>query len=224
MEGTRRSVLFAAALALSGCCGMARGEAPGNRDTPEAAFRYITRAFAEDRTGDQFDSLHWTFAKAQGITDYKYRMARSLRPGIFDRAAALLGGATLESVEYARIETRADPASPSRPRNAARVSLATPRGAGVFILVDEPAWTLFTDDGKFPGHIPDLASAVRFEGEEVVVALRRPLGEPPAEGVRILRVEIHHDWLLFGVESLEGFEDLLGEVRAAEEKPKEAPQ
>ncbi len=229
MEGTRRSsgcaaVLLAAVLALAGCCGLQRAEAKGNRDTPEAAFEFVTRAFAEDRTGDQIDSLHWTFQKAQGINAQKYTFARTLRPGIFRRAADLLGQATLDSVEYGRIDTRAEPSLPPRPRDAARVSLTTPRGSGVFILVDEPTWTLYTDDGPFSGHMPELGRTVRVEEDGIVVELRQPLGAPPLEGARILRVEIHHDWLIFGVESLDGFDELLGEVKATEEKAKEAPQ
>lgn len=216
------SVLLAAALA--GCCGLQRAVAKGNRDTPEAAFEYLTRSFAEDQTGDQIDSFHWTFAKQQGIDAQKYTLARTLRPGIFSKAAELLGKATLDSVEYARLDTRPDPGAPPRLRNAARVTLTTGRGRGVFILVDEPTWTLFTDDGSFPGHIPDLGTAVKIVDDGVVVELRQALGALPAEGAKIHRVEIHHDWLLFGVESLEGFDELIHEVKATDTKAKETPQ
>lgn len=227
MEGTHgagAALLLSAALAAAGCCGLQRAVAKGNRDTPEAAFAFVTAAFAEDRTGDQFDSLHWSFVKAQGISAQRYTLARAIRPGVFAKAADILGRATMDGVEYARIETRDGPARPPRPRDAARVSLSTPRGTGVFILVDEPTWTLFTDDEDFTGHFTDLTRAVRFEGEGIAVDLHQPMGALPKEGARILRIEIHHDWLIFGVESLDGFEDLIGEVKATEAKVKEAPQ
>ena len=212
--GTGAAVLLAAAFALAGCCGLERAVAKGNRDTPEAAFEFVRAAFEEDRTGDQVDSMHWAFKKSQGISDYKYTLARSLRPGVFRKASDLLGRAHLDSVEYGRIESR----------DAARVSVSTAGGSGVFILVDEPTWTLFTDDGPFPGHIADMERAVRIEDDGVVVDLRQPLGAMPKDGARILRVEIHHDWLIFGVESLDGFDDLLGEVKATEAKTREAPR
>jgi hypothetical protein len=212
MDGRRAgtAVLLAAAAALGGCCSTAAGDPKGDRDTPERAFDYVRRAFAEDRTEDQFDSLHWAFAKRQGITDLKYRVARRLRPGVFRKAADLLGGATLDAVEYG------DLADPARPRKAARVRLSTPGGRGVFVLVDEPRWVLVTDDGPFPGRLADMEKVVRIEADALVADLRRPLDDLPAEGSRIHRLVIHHDWLLYDVESLDGFEELMGEVRAAE--------
>jgi len=228
MNGLRPAAgLLAAALAAAGCCGLQRAAARGNRDTPEAAFEYVRSAFAEDRTGDQVDSFHVSFKGRQGLSDARYSLARSLRPGLFAKAARVLGAAKMEKVEYAAVyETRKGPEDPPRPRSAARVSLTTPEGSGVFILVDEPIAVLFTDDpelGAAPVNVPDIGRIVRLEGGRLVVEMKAPLDFPPEEGARIRRLEIHHDWLLFDVESLQGFEEFLGEVKAAAEKASEAP-
>jgi hypothetical protein len=232
MEGTSRrasaaAALLAAALGTAGCCGLQRAAAPGNRDTPEAAFAYVRAAFEEDRTGDQIDSLHPAFMARQGISGTKYVLARGLRPALFRRAAAVLGAARLDSVEYARIETRRQPGDANRPRDAARVRITTPEGAGVFILVDEPIAFLTTDDADLPPlpiNAPDIGRIVRIEGENLLVELRAPLDYPPKEGAKVRRFEIHHDWLLFDVESLQGFEEFLGQVKETADRAKKEIQ
>jgi hypothetical protein len=222
--------LLAAALAATGCCGLTGGRTIGNRDTPEAAFEFVRSAFAEDRTLDQLNSLHWLFQGRQGINSSKYEMARTLRPGLFAKAARVLGAAKLEKVEYAaKYETKKGPEDAPRLREAARVSLTTPEGSGVFILVDEPTWLLVTlEKGGATvvqsGQLTGLDGVVGIRDGQVVAELRRPLDFPPEEAPRILRLEIHHDWLLFDVESLQGFEEFLGEVKATAEKAAEAPE
>lgn len=220
--------LLAAALAASGCCGLVRARAVGNRDTPEAAFEYVRSAFEEDRTGDQVDSLHWDFKTRQGISDYKYVLARNLRPGLFEKASRILGAAKLEKAEYARLDTRRGPGDAPRLRDAARVSLSTGEGSGVFILVDEPTWRLVVleKDGRVvtpSGQVDDLGRFVRVLEGQVEVELRRPLGFSTEEAPRILRFEVFHDWLLFDVESLQGFEEFLGQVKETADTTEEPP-
>ncbi len=233
MEGTRgraaAAALLAAGLAAAGCCGLQRGSPIGNRDTPEAAFAFVRDAFREDRTGDQVDSLHQRFQERQGISSTRYALARGLRPGLFRKAADLLGAARLVSVEYARIDTRKGPADPPRLKDAAKLRLAVPGGEGVFILVDEPVWTLYTDDeetGPLWDYLPGVDRAVRIEGGKVVVDLHGDLGVLPKDGARVRRIEIHHDWQLFDIESLKGFEEFLGQVKEAADQGRggEAPQ
>jgi hypothetical protein len=220
--------LLAAGLAASGCCGLARARAVGNRDTPEAAFEYVRSAFEEDRTGDQVDSLHWDFKGRQGISDGKYVLARNLRPGLFEKAARILGAAKLEKVEYARLDTRRRPGDAARLRDAARVSLATAEGSGVFILVDEPTWRFVAveKDGRVvtqSGQVDDLGRFVRVREGRIEVDLRRPVDFPMEEAPRVLRFEVFHDWLLFDVESLQGFEEFLGQVKETADRTEEAP-
>ena len=228
MEGRRIGIAAVlAALAAVGCCGLTRAAARGNRDTPEASFEFVRAAFAEDRTGDQYDSFHPSFRDAQGISQGKYSLARTVSPGLFEKARRLLGSARLEHpVELGRIDTRRDPADPPRTRDAARVVLSTPEGRGVFHLVDEPSWLLATDDEELPsvtGFLGDMERSVRVEGDRLVVEVHAPLDPQfrPLPGSRVRRVEFHHDWLLYGIESLEGFEEFLGEVKAAAERASE---
>jgi hypothetical protein len=221
-------VLAAAAFAaaLTGCCtppavlGMARW----TRDTPEEAFAFARAAFALDSGGDQFEFLHPEFVEEQGLSRTRWGLARRLAPGTFRKAAEILEAATLEGVERARLPTRRGE------RDAARVTLRTPAGTGVFVLVDDPRWRLVTDDPESPPLTGDVPAGgadrlVRVEGDALLLGGALPLAFPPAAGSRVLRFEIHHDWRLRGIESLEGFEEFLGEVRsAAAEAPAGATQ
>jgi len=202
-------------LGAAGCCGLTRGDSAAlDRDTPERAFDFVRAAFAGDRTGDQYDSFHPDFCETQGLSAGRYAMARSLRPGLFERASVLLGGATLESVAPAGLRDTA-----AGRRRATRVVILTADGGrGEFLLVDEPAWRMASNDGELPvqaGRIADLEEAVRLVDGSLVVGFRAPLGIPPLEGTRIHRVTLHHDWLLYGIERLEGFEEFLEDVGAA---------
>ncbi len=226
----RRAARAAAALlcgaAAAGCCGLVRA-APGtrgDRDTPERAFAFVRDAFAEDRTGDQYDSFHPDFREAQGITASRYEMARTLRPGLFEEAADLLRDARI-----AGPPDRGTVATKAGPRAGARIALEAPGGGrGVFVLADEPSLLLVTDDPDLPEvrvSGPELAAAMRVDGGDLVLALRSRLLIPPRSGSTVLRVEIHHDWLLLGIESLEGFGEFLEEVRrTAEESKEESPR
>jgi hypothetical protein len=221
MEGTRLSpVLLAAALALAGCC---HGKPTGttailNRDTPENAFEFVRAAFAEDRPADQFDSFHPEFTAEQGFGINKYLLARSLSPGTFEKARRLLAEARLDGEpEYLR----------NGDLRAVRLHLRTAEGAGTFILLDRPQWEATLDDPDLPslrGAAGNPDSVVRIEGNRLRVTADLPLDFPPIEGARVHRFTIHHDWLLRHIESLEGFEEFLGEVKATEEKAKEAPK
>ncbi|HEU4394346.1 MAG TPA: hypothetical protein VFS92_02200, partial [Planctomycetota bacterium] len=105
------------------------------------------------------------------------------------------------------------------PRAGARVSLRTGSGAGVFILVDEPTFRLVTTDPEAPvitGAVASVPGAVRLDGDRLRVSLDAVLDlVAPAPGAEVLRFEIHHDWLLYAVERLEGLEEFLGEVKKA---------
>ncbi len=224
MEGARAAiaaVLLPAALAAAGCCGL-RGDGTSarfNRDTPEGAFDFVRAAYAEDRTRDQYDSFHKAFRDSQGISEGKYSLAYSLRPGLFEKAKRIIGKATLESIEHG-----AEPVeiAPGKSRRWARVTIRTPEGRGVFVLVDEPTWLLVTADddlGALRGSVEDPGRSVRVEGDELVVEYRTKLAFPPEPGKEaVRRFEIHHDWQLYGVEELEGFDEFLGEVRKTDEE------
>jgi hypothetical protein len=227
MEGRALPALLAAALAAgaAGCCGLTRsaGMRGLDRDSPERAFEFVKAAFAEDSTRDQYLSLHPDFRDAQGLDETKYSLARSLSPGLFEKAAALLGGAVLDGPIRRGLAVE----TPRGPRAAARVALRTSGGAGVFVLVDEPRFVLVTTDGEAPGPVRSVADAVRLSGDRVRVGLDEPLFLPPPDGAEVLRVTIHHDWLLYGIERLEGFEEFLGEVRDTADRAgptKEAPK
>ena len=212
------------AAACAGCCGLTRS--PGlrgmDRDTPERAFEFVRAAFVEDATADQYDSLHPEFAKAQGLDRASYALGGSLSPGIFERTAALLREAAVDSVERGGTVN-----TPAGPRFAARVSLRTGSGAGVFILVDEPIFRLVTTDPEAPvitGAVASVPGAVRFQGDRLRVSLDAMLDVvSPTPGSEVLRIEIHHDWLLYAVERLEGLEEFLGEVKKAADKAQPAP-
>jgi hypothetical protein len=215
-RGSIAAILAATALAAAGCCGL-HGYSHLNRDTPEAAFDFVRAAFAEDRTLDQYDSFHPAFREAQGISAGKYGLARNLRPGLFEKARRIVGEATLESVERGP-----EPFDFGKgPRGWARVRIRTREGRGVFLLVDEPSWFLSTDDeelGPVRGPVEDVGRSVRVEGSTLVVELRATLPFPPEPGKQVRRLEIHHDWMLYAVEELEGFDEFLGEVRKTEEE------
>jgi hypothetical protein len=217
MEGRRllaAAILLPAALA-AGCCSAPSGYVRGDRDTPERAFAFVRDAFVQDSVGDQSDSFHPEFMKRQGFTRAEYRLARDLRPGLFAKAGEILAKARLERVEPVLLDGR----------RGARVFLSVPGGAGVFVLVDDPIWEIFPGKEGEPsviGHLPDLGGVVRFEGGTAVVELRRPVDFPPEGPLEVRRVEIHHDWLLFGIESLTGFEEFLGEVKSAAREGKAA--
>lgn len=116
-RGLPAALLLLGAALLAGCCGLDRAAASplGNRDTPGAAFAYLREAFRQDLTGNQYDSFHGDFRDAQGLSETKYRLARDLRPGLFEDAAALLGRAVLESVVHG-----AAPAPPAAGRGPGR--------------------------------------------------------------------------------------------------------
>lgn len=206
------------AAAAAGCCGLTRsaGRRGLDRDSPERAFEFVRAAFAEDATADQYESFHPEFVEAQGLDREKYSLGRSLSPGVFERAAALLRGAVLDGpVERGVLQTARGP------RAAARVRLRTPGGAGVFVLVDEPRFRLATTDPEIPevsGAVSSVPGAVRVADGRVQVRLDADLFAVPAGGAEVLRITIHHDWLLHGVERLEGLEEFLGDVRSAAEK------
>jgi len=220
-----RGLVVALAVAAAGCCSPAR-LVKGDRDTPERAFDFVREAFAADSLPDQYDSFHVDFRERHGISYAKYSLARSLRPGLFEDAGRLLGKARLESMEPV-----APVGTPAGPRLAMRMSLRTADGsAGVFLLVDEPRFLLVTDDVELPrkeGSVSGIDKAVKVKDGALEVVLRVPLGKAsPVDGARILRFEVHHDWLLYAVESLEGLEALLDEAAAAAEetRPAEAPK
>lgn len=221
----RAAAVLLGGIAAAGCCGLSRAEpgTRGDRDTPERAFAFVRDAFAEDRTGDQYDSFHPDFREAQGINEGRYETARTLYPGLFEDAAA--------SFRDARIDGPVAPVTAATrlgPRAAARIALAAPSGdRGVFILVDEPVLVLVTDDPEVPRVTvtrPDLVAGLRLEGDTLVVDLRVKPHTPPLPGSKILRVEIHHDWRLFAIESLEGFGEFLEEVRQAADEAKETKE
>jgi hypothetical protein len=217
---------LALAASAAGCCGLTRsaGLRGLDRDTPERAFEFVRAAFAEDATADQYDSFHPDFRDARGLSRARYLLGRNLEPGLFERAASLLAEAEIVPPVERGVLERAD----GRGRRAvARITLRTPRGSGVFILVDEPAFRLCTSDPDL-GRMPPLAvdpaaleGAVRVgpDGRSVVVRFEAPLGaaalDPAAE---VHRFELHHDWLLLDIERLEGFEEFLGEVRDAADR------
>ena len=223
MEGARASIaaiLAPAALAAAGCCGLTGvgTSTDHNRDTPEAAFDYVRAAYAEDRTRDQYDSFHKRFREDQGISQGKYSLARNLRPGLFAKARKIVGEAVLESVERG-----AEPFDVGAgPRSWARVRIRTSEGSGVFLLVDEPRLLVVTGDeelGPVTVSLIDLDRSVRVEGNTLIVDIRATLPFPPDTGKEaVRRVEVHHDWRLYAVEELEGFDEFLGEVRKTEEQ------
>ncbi len=222
--GGAAAPLAAAALLLpllAGCCGLTRAsDSPvGNRDTPEAAFAYIREAFRSDLTGDQYDSFHNDFREANGLSRAKYGLARSLRPGLFEDAAALLGRAEIEAVTPG---AGLHPTS-GGPLPWAEVVLALPGGGrGTFVLVDEPVLLVVTDDGGLGLPSPivhrTMDREIRIEDGRLVIALDRRLPVPPADGSRVRRIEIHHDWLLYGIRSVEGLDRLLEQVRSTAEE------
>jgi hypothetical protein len=193
-----------------------------DRDTPERAFEFVRAAFVEDATADQYDSLHPEFTKAQGLDRASYALGRSLSPGIFERTAALLREAALDGP----VDRGGMVKTPAGPRAGARVSLRTASGAGVFILVDEPTFRLVTTDPEAPvitGAVASVPGAVRLDGDRLRVSMDAVLDlVSPAPGSEVLRFEIHHDWLLYAVERLEGLEEFLGEVKRAADKAQPA--
>lgn len=205
-------------VAASGCClGRAESGTRGNRDSPERAFAFVRDAFVDDRTGDQIDSFHQDFREAHGISSSGYSGARTLYPGKFEKMAALLKDARIEGPVERRVGmTRAGP------RAMAVVTLTTSSGGkGVFELVDEPRCRVLSDDPQDPESFappPDMARAARIEGEDLVVNFRTRLYTPPAAGAHIERVEIFHDWLLYEIRSLEGFDEFLQDVRKTAEE------
>jgi hypothetical protein len=229
MDGTRASstlaaLLLAIAPAVAGCC---TPKAPPttarmNRDTPEAALEFFRTAFLADETSDQFDSFHPEFVAEQGLSRGKYELARTLAPGTFEKARRLLGSARLDGEpEYAVLRTE------KGERAAARLRVATDRGTATFLLVDLPQWEVSLSDPDLPrlhGPAAGFESSVRAEGDRLKVALDLPLDVPPLPGARVRRFSVHHDWLLWRIEALEGFEEFLGEVRATDEKVKETPR
>jgi hypothetical protein len=217
-RGLLAAALLAASAAAGGCCATPGGFVRGDRDTPERAFAFVRDAFVHDSVGDQAESFHRAFLDRQGFSRSQYELARSLRPGLFEKAARLLASAEVRSVEGGVLETRRREEDPPRPRAAARVTVETASGTGVFLLVDEPVLTVFPlapGEPEVRGHPGDLDRILRFEGETAILEARVPADYPPEGPFRVRRVEIHHDWLLWDIESLRGFEELLGEVRAA---------
>jgi len=199
-------------------CGEPPPSPPGlTRDTPEEALDFIRAAFASDNLRDQFESLHEAFTGRQGITYTKLALAHDARPGAFAKMTRYLAEARIESVE------RSDSfATAAGPRRAARVTLSVPGGGrGVFIVVDEPRYLLVTGDGEVPrktGILGGQEAGVRVRDGQLEASLRVPLGRSaPADGAEVRRLEIHGDWLLYDIESLEGFDEFLGEVKEASE-------
>ena len=215
--GARLPLLVLLAAAAAGCCGLQRsaGLRGLDRDTPERAFAFVRAAFVEDSTQDQYDSLHRDFRERHGLTAENYALGRSLSPGIFERTATMLGKAEIDGPVERSLAIR----TPAGPRAAARLSLRTPEGAGVFVLVDEPLFRLVTTDPDAPvitGSVASIPGAVRVAGDRLEVRLEAVMDVvAPAPGAEVLRIEVHHDWLLYAVERLEGLEEFLGEVKKA---------
>jgi hypothetical protein len=212
------AALLLAGGAAAGCC--LTGTSPRlHRDTPQEAFAYVRAAFLEDSTRAEYDSFHPDFTKRQGISESKYALARNLSPDTFREAARILKGAEVRTVEEgAALGTERGP------RAWARVTVHTTEGQGVFLLVDEPLWYLATDDedlGPVTGPAGDVGGAVKVEGDRLHVTFSAPLPFPPKPGARVRRFEVHHDWLLYDVESLTGFEEFLRDVRKTAEKASE---
>ncbi len=217
MARTTAWALAAAAVATTGCCTtLTRGAAAGlRRDTPEEAVEALRRAFVEEDLGAQYDALHPDFTAREGISEFKYRMAHDRYPEVFRRAAETLAAAGAPALEPgdAPVETSAGP------RPWVRVRLATAGGSGVFVLVDDPGYLLVTDDGDVPekpGSLAAMDRAARVEGGHLVLDARIPLGTvAPRDGAEVRRVELRHRWLLWSIETLEGFDDLVREAATA---------
>jgi hypothetical protein len=211
------------ALATSGCCAP-RGvtSLDLNRDTPRNAFEYVQAALDDDRIGDLYDSLHPTFADEQGITAAKMSLAHSTMPGAFRDFAEILRNTSITGIEQG--ERPIDDGG--APRRWARVRLSSDdgRAEGVFILVDRPVVVLLTDDEEVsPTQVTlpmgVLEKTVQVKDGHLFVGLRVPLGEMgPLDGSAVHRVEVRHEWLLYGVESLDGMDELLERVRGMDEE------
>lgn len=216
MGSLRRRLALAAALlpALAGCCTPAVSAAP-RRDSPAAAVDWIRNAFVEDRVGDQFDAFHPDMVEREGLSLTRYSLARDLHPGSFGQVAEELrdAGSPVVEPQERPLETR------KGPRRWARVTMSTRSGSGVFLLVDEPSYLVVTDDDEVPtrrGVLDGGDLGARIREGRLEVSLRVPLGrDAPLDGSGVLRVELKHDWLLFGIERLDGFDELVRQASEA---------
>jgi hypothetical protein len=177
----------------------------------------VRDAFVEDRIGDQFDSFHPDLVEREGLGRTRYSLARDLKPDLFARVAEQLRDAKAPVIEAQQtaIETSGGP------REWVRVTLATSGGSAVFVLVDEPSYFLLTDDDEVPtrrGVLPGWDRNARLVDGNLEIGLRVPLGrDAPLDGSRVVRLEFFHDWLLFGIERLDGFDELVQQAQEAVE-------
>lgn len=204
------AALIGASLALPGCCGIARvmcevkapqSPARGTRDSPEEAVDYLVDAFRNRRINDIYTSLHPDFRRENGgftQEQFQYVYDKYEQDFVADAGSLAASERTLLKVDE------------TNHLAFMRLVNASTGAEVVVVFMDQPKIRVVTKDdfvGTIGGPVEMSDLVTLSEGR-----LRLPADFPltSIENVQpetvaglassdVLRVEIHHDWLVRAV-------------------------